>query len=138
MHEQNSRKRGKGECQLQRGHQFRLVSGQGKQQEWMPKLERCWPDLRNPVILCVLAFQGSEHGTMFDSNTMGGPCLLVEFPKPHSCWGDRGWSLPITTAVCWGRVPHPQSHGTRSTPYPGKGFDVSLRCFLYSGERPPG
>lgn len=44
------RKRGKGECQLLRGHQFKLVSGQGKWQQWMPKLERSQSDLKKTLL----------------------------------------------------------------------------------------
>lgn len=58
------KKGGKGECQLLRGHQFKMVSGQGKWQEWMPKLERPRLDLRKPCYPQHASIpESEEHGS---------------------------------------------------------------------------
>lgn len=97
--EQTIKKGGKGECQLLRGHQFKMVSGQGKWQEWMPKLERSRSDLRKPCYPQRAGIPASEeHGSGSHPDNVwfrqdgraplrGG---FSEPPKPQGTWEDRG------------------------------------------------
>lgn len=93
------KKGGKGECQLLRGHQFKVVSGQGKWQEWMPKLERSRSDLRKPCHPQHAGIPVSEdHESRSHPDDVwfrrDGRALLrggfSEPPKPQGTWKDRG------------------------------------------------
>lgn len=93
------KKGGKEECQLLRGHQFKLVSGQGKWQQWMPKLERSQSDLRKPCYPQHASVPGSkEHGSRSHpdkvwSRRVGRALLRGGFskpPKPQDTREDRG------------------------------------------------
>ncbi len=93
-----------------RGHQFKMVSGQGKWQEWMPKLERSRLDLRKPCYPQRAGIPGSEeHGSRSHPDNVwfrrdGRAPLRGGFSeprKPQGTWEDRGRVLSITFgAVC--------------------------------------
>lgn len=99
------KKGGKGECQLLRGHQFKMVSGQGKWQEWMPKLERPQLDLRKPCYPQHASVpESEEHGSKshpgnVGPDELGGPRFVADFPnlQNHKTLGKTGaGSLSVT------------------------------------------
>lgn len=97
------RKEEKGECQFLRGHQFKMVSGQRKWEEWMPKLERSWSDLRKPYHPQSAGIPASEeHGSRSHPDNVwdrrDGRALLrggfSEPPKPRGSWEEVYRSRP--------------------------------------------
>lgn len=97
--EQAIKKGGKGECQFLRGHQFKMVSGQGKWQEWMPKLERPRSDHRKPCHPQRAGIpESKEHESRSHPHNVwyrrDGRALLrggfSEPLKPQGTWEDRG------------------------------------------------
>lgn len=141
----------KGECPLLRGYQFKMVSGQGKWQEWMPKLERSRSDLRKPCYPRHAGIPASEeHGSRSHPDNVwfrrNGRALLrgrfSEPPKPQGTWEDMGpgvyRSQPGLFAVCCQTRcqggPLQQlnvivAHRDEYTPRPRKVFDLHLHRF---------